>query len=91
MNWLSETEKGLDELVDATSVGNDPDKIKQRLVKHKEFQRGLSGKQAAYDLTMRMGKSLKEKAPKFDEPHIRQMLTELKEKWNAICSKSVDR
>jgi len=92
MNWLTETEKGLDELaVEASSIGNAPEKIKQRLVKHREFQRALSGKQATYDATMRMGKSLKEKAPKMDEPQLRQMMSELKEKWNAICAKSVDR
>ncbi|XP_065222471.1 microtubule-actin cross-linking factor 1 isoform X5 [Planococcus citri] len=92
MNWLLETEKGLDELaVEATSIGNDPEKIKQRLAKHREFQRALSGKQATYDSTMRMGKALKERAPKSDEPHLRQMMAELKEKWNSVCSKSVDR
>ncbi|XKL59374.1 hypothetical protein PGB90_000390 [Kerria lacca] len=92
MNWLSETEKGLDELaVEASSIGNAPEKIKQRLAKHREFQRALSGKQATYDLTMRMGKALKEKAPKTDEPHLKQMMAELKEKWNTVCSKSVDR
>lgn len=92
MNWLSDTEKGLDELaVEATGIGNDPEKIKQRLAKHREFQRALSGKQATYDSTMRMGKALKERAPKADEPHLRQMIAELKEKWNSVCSKSVDR
>lgn len=92
MNWLLETEKGLDELaIEAANISNAPEKIKQRLSKHREFQRALSGKQATYDSTMRMGKALKEKAPKTDEPQLKQMMTELKEKWNAVCAKSVDR
>ncbi|XP_075219795.1 dystonin-like protein short stop isoform X24 [Lycorma delicatula] len=92
MNWLNETEKSLDELAaEASSIGNDPERIKARLAKHREFQRALSGKQATYDATMRAGKTLKEKAPKTDEPQLRQMMTDLKEKWNSVCAKSVDR
>lgn len=90
MNWLRDTEKSLDDLT-AESVGNDPEKIKARLAKHQEFQRILSGKQATYDSTMKAGKHLKEKAPKTDEPAIKQMLIDLKNKWTAVCSKSVER
>jgi len=92
ISWLEETEKSLDDLaVEASGVGNDPEKIKARLAKHREFQRALSGKQATYDATMRAGKTLKERAPKSDEPALKQMMTELKNKWNAVCAKSVDR
>lgn len=54
MNWLTETERELDEL--ARETGNDPERIKQRLAKHREFQRALSGKQSSYDNTMKAGK-----------------------------------
>lgn len=54
MNWLDETERQLDEL--AREPGNDPEQIKKRLAKHREFQRALSGKQASYDSTMKAGK-----------------------------------
>ncbi|KAK7865644.1 hypothetical protein R5R35_006900 [Gryllus longicercus] len=92
MTWLNETEKSLDELsVEASGVGNDPEKIKARLAKHREFQRTLSGKQATYDSTMKAGKSLKERAPKTDEPALKQMMTDLKNKWTSVCAKSVDR
>lgn len=92
MGWLNDTEKSLDELeAEASSIGNDPERIKQRLAKHREFQRALSGKQATYDATMRAGKALKERAPKTDEPALRQMMNDLKEKWNNVCAKSVDR
>lgn len=89
MNWLEETEVALDELLE--SVGNNPEKIKQKLAKHQEFQRALSGKQATYDATMKMGKHIKDKAPKQDEPTLKQMLVELKNKWTSVCNKSVDR
>lgn len=90
MNWLEETEVALDELV-TDNIGNDPEKIKSRLTKHQEFQRALSGKQATYDSTMKAGKQLKDKAPKSDEPTLKQMLNDLKNKWTAVCNKSVDR
>ncbi|XP_017784132.1 PREDICTED: microtubule-actin cross-linking factor 1 isoform X5 [Nicrophorus vespilloides] len=89
MNWLDETEANLDELDD--SVGNNPEIIKSRLSKHQEFQRALSAKQSTYDNTMKIGKTLKEKAPKNDEPTLKQMLNDLKNKWTAVCNKSVDR
>lgn len=40
---------------------------------------------------MRAGKALKERAPKTDEPPLRQMLTDLKSRWTSVCAKSVDR
>lgn len=54
MNWLNDTEAELDEL--ARETGNDPERIKHRLAKHREFQRALSGKQSTYDSTMKAGK-----------------------------------
>ncbi|XP_049817745.1 dystonin isoform X11 [Aethina tumida] len=90
MNWLDDTEQSLDDLVNDT-VGNDPEKIKSRLAKHQEFQRAISAKQGTYDNVMKTGKQLKDKAPKTDEPTIKNMLTELKNKWTAVCNKSVDR
>ncbi|XP_025411352.1 dystonin isoform X7 [Sipha flava] len=91
MEWLITAEKNLDELTQDASIGNDPERIKQRLAKHRDVQRALSGKQATYDSTMRMGKGLKEKAPKSDEHQLNKMINELKEKWNMVCTKSVDR
>ncbi|XP_060518136.1 microtubule-actin cross-linking factor 1 isoform X29 [Cylas formicarius] len=90
MNWLDETEHSLDELR-ADSVGNNPEQIKARLNKHQEFQRALSAKQATYDNVMKNGKQLKDKAPKTDEHAIKQMLTDLKNKWTSVCNKSVER
>ncbi|CAH1991991.1 unnamed protein product [Acanthoscelides obtectus] len=90
MNWLDETEQNLDEFLSET-VGNDPEKIKSRLAKHQEFQKALSAKQGTYDNVMKTGKHLKDKAPKTDEGTLRQMLSDLKNKWNSVCHKSVER
>ncbi|XP_050668123.1 dystonin isoform X25 [Leptidea sinapis] len=90
MKWLNETEKQLDTLNSEANV-NDPEKIKQRLSKHREFQKALAAKQPAYDLTTKTGKNLKDKAPKGDEPALREMLSDLKSKWTTVCSKAVDR
>lgn len=90
MSWLKDTEKQLDDLNSEATV-NDPDKIKQRLNKHREFQKALAAKQPVYDQTMKTGKNLKDKAPKGDEPTLKNMLTDLKSKWTTVCSKAVDR
>ncbi|XP_066142735.1 microtubule-actin cross-linking factor 1 isoform X41 [Euwallacea fornicatus] len=90
MSWLEETEENLDENM-SELAGNDPEKIKARLTKHHEFQRALSAKQSTYDLVMKSGKQLKDKAPKTDEPILKQMLTDLKNKWTSVCNKSVER
>ena len=88
MEWLSDNET----LVEAEIViGNDPDKIKLQIHKHKEFQRLLGTKQPAFDSVTRLGRKLKDKCPKTDVPVIQDMLSQLKAKWNNICGKSVDR
>ena len=87
--WLDEAEKGFDDSV--LQLGKDPDKIKQLLAKHKEFQRTLGAKQPTYDAVMRQGKLVKDRAPKTDEPTLKQMLSDMKAKWQAVCHKSVDR
>ncbi|XP_031845076.2 dystonin-like protein short stop isoform X40 [Nomia melanderi] len=92
MNWLEETERTLDEVsADGSLGGNDPERIKARLNKHRELQKALSAKQGTYDATMKNGKSLKDKAPKTDEFALKELLNELKNKWTTVCGKCVDR
>lgn len=91
MNWLEDTERTLDEVAADGLGGNDPEKIKFRLNKHREIQKALSAKQGNYDTTMKNGKILKDKAPKSDEAALRELLNELKNKWTIVCGKCVDR
>merc|ERR1712045_755873 len=51
----------------------------------------LSGKQPMYDATMKNGKVLTDKAPKPDHPILKDMLTELKNKWLNVCNLSVEK
>ncbi|XP_050552461.1 dystonin isoform X43 [Spodoptera frugiperda] len=90
MNWLNDTEEQLDTL-NAEATVNDPEKIKQRLTKHREFQKALAAKQPVYDQTMKTGKQLKDKAPKGDENTLKTMMSDMKTKWTTVCSKAVDR
>lgn len=87
--WLDDAAKNLGDL--AAHNKNDPIKIKKEIERHKEFQKELSAKQPMYDSTMKNGKQLKDKAPKTDEPVIKQMLTELKNKWLNVCNMSVEK
>jgi DNA repair exonuclease SbcCD ATPase subunit len=87
--WLDNAAANLGEL--SAQNKNDPAKIKKEIEKHKEFQKELSAKQPMYDGTMKTGKHLTDKAPKTDEPVIKHMLTELKNKWLHVCNLSVEK
>ncbi|MBN3308874.1 DYST protein, partial [Amia calva] len=87
--WLEESEKALDSELE---IANDPDKIKMQLAQHKEFQKSLGGKHSVYDTTLRTGRSLKEKTCLDDDTHkLDDMLSELRDKWDTVCGKSVER
>ncbi|XP_055262650.1 dystonin isoform X12 [Moschus berezovskii] len=89
MEWLEESEKSLDSELE---VANDPDKIKTQLAQHKEFQKSLGAKHSVYDTTSRTGRSLKEKTTLADDNlKLDDMLSELRDKWDTICGKSVER
>ncbi|XP_044146781.1 dystonin isoform X12 [Bufo gargarizans] len=89
MEWLEESESSLDSELE---IANDPDKIKTQLVQHKEFQKTLGVKHSVYDTTTRSGRSLKEKAALSDDIHkLDDMLSEIRDKWDTVCGKSVER
>ncbi|XP_039595052.1 dystonin isoform X3 [Polypterus senegalus] len=89
MEWLEESEKALDSELE---IANDPDKIKLQLAQHKEFQKALGAKHSMYDTTLRSGRSLKEKTSLNDDNQkLDDMLSELRDKWDTVCGKSVER
>ncbi|KAM8858982.1 dystonin isoform 4-T4 [Spinachia spinachia] len=89
MEWLDESEKTLDSEVE---VANDPDKIKTQLAFHKEFQRAVGSKHSVYDTTTRTGRALKDKTSlQDDNQKLDDMLSELRDKWDTVCGKSVER
>ena len=87
--WLDEAKGRLDEM--GVQSKNDPAKIKREIEKLKDFQKELSSKQPMYDATMKNGKVLTDKAPKPDHPILKEMLTELKNKWMTVCNLSVEK
>merc|ERR1719471_2340948 len=87
--WLDDAAVQLENMT--VQNKNDPIKIKKEIERHKEFQKELSAKQPMYDSTMKTGKALKDKAPKPDDPVLKQMLTDLKNKWLNVCNLSVEK
>ncbi|XP_053563261.1 microtubule-actin cross-linking factor 1 isoform X2 [Bombina bombina] len=88
-DWLEEAENHLDSELE---ISNDPDKIKRQLTKHKDFQKTLGSKQPVYDTTVRTGRALKEKALLSDDVQkLDHLLGEVRDKWDTVCGKSVER
>lgn len=57
-----------------------------------EFQKTLGAKHSVYDSTARSGRSLKEKAKLNDDiQKLDDMLSEIRDKWDTVCGKSVER
>ena len=77
MGWLDDGMIRLDEMSKEVKNGE----IKQQIMRHKEFQKELGEKQPMYDSTMKTNKGLIGEAPKTDEPIIKIMVIELKNKW----------
>lgn len=89
ISWLDEAQRDFDS--SAAAMAANPDLIKSMVAKHKEFQRTLAGKQVTYESVMKMGRTLKEKAPRSDHPTLQAMLDELRTKWEDVCSRLLDR
>ncbi|XP_049592105.1 dystonin isoform X17 [Syngnathus scovelli] len=89
IGWLDDCEKTLDSEVE---IANEPDKIKKQLSQHKEFQKALGSKHSVYDTTSRTGRALKDKTSlQDDNQKLDDMLSELRDKWDTVCGKSIER
>uniref|UniRef100_W5K6X2 Microtubule actin crosslinking factor 1 n=1 Tax=Astyanax mexicanus TaxID=7994 RepID=W5K6X2_ASTMX len=88
-DWLEEAESRLDSELE---ISNEPDKIKVQLTKHKEFQKALGSKQPVYDTTVRSGRAMRDKATlPADTEKLDHLLGEVRDKWDTVCGKSVER
>ncbi|CAK6977081.1 microtubule-actin cross-linking factor 1 isoform X1 [Scomber scombrus] len=88
-DWLEEAEKRLDSELE---ISNEPDKIKIQLAKHKEFQKALGSKQPVYDTTVRSGRAMRDKAQlPADTQKLDHLVGEVRDKWDTVCGKSVER
>ncbi|XP_062870373.1 microtubule-actin cross-linking factor 1 isoform X9 [Trichomycterus rosablanca] len=89
MDWLEEAENRLDAELE---ISNEPDKIKVQLSKHKEIQKTLGSKQPVYDTTVRSGKAMRDKTTLPADTHkLDNLLGEVRDKWDTVCGKSVER
>jgi hypothetical protein len=61
------------------------------LAKHTEFHEILRGKKNKYDGVVRLGKLIKDRAPKTDNSTLKLMESDMKAKWQSVCNKSIDR
>ncbi|XP_010789555.1 microtubule-actin cross-linking factor 1-like isoform X3 [Notothenia coriiceps] len=88
-DWLEEAEKRLDSELE---ISNEPDKIKVQLAKHKEFQKAMGSKQPVYDTTVRSGRAMRDKAQlPADTQKMDHLVGEIRDKWDTVCGKSVER
>ncbi|XP_061753221.1 microtubule-actin cross-linking factor 1 isoform X6 [Nerophis ophidion] len=88
-DWLEEAENRLDSELE---IPNEPDKIKVQLLKHKEFQKTLGSKQPVYDTTVRSGRAMRDKAQLAeDSQKLDHLVGEVRDKWDTVCGKSVER
>ncbi|MBN3307540.1 MACF1 factor, partial [Amia calva] len=88
-DWLEEAETRLDSELE---LPNEPDRIKLQLSKHKEFQKALGSKQPVYDTTVRSGRAMRDKSTlPGDGQRLDTLLGEIRDKWDTVCGKSVER
>ncbi|KAM9302614.1 microtubule-actin cross-linking factor 1, isoforms 6/7-like [Morus bassanus] len=89
LDWMDEVEQSVEVPQDtATSQ----EEIKCQLAEHKAFQKVLRLKRPVYEATLRSGRALRERArlPEDLQP-LEELLGELKERWDALCSRAVER
>lgn len=57
-----------------------------------EFQKALGSKHSVYDTTARTGRALKDRTSlQDDNQKLDDMLSELRDKWDTVCGKSIER
>ncbi|CAH2286255.1 microtubule-actin cross-linking factor 1-like [Pelobates cultripes] len=90
MEWLLEVDHSLDtQAIDNTES---QEKIKLQLNQHKEFQKVLRSKRPVYEATLRSGRALREKV-RFaeDGQKLDELVGQLRERWEHVCSRSMER
>ncbi|XP_017694037.1 PREDICTED: dystonin-like [Lepidothrix coronata] len=89
LDWMDEVEQSLEEPQDAPTS---QEEIKCQLAEHKAFQKVLRAKRPVYEATLRSGRALREGArlPQDLQP-LEELLGELKERWDALCSRAAER
>ncbi|XP_075952559.1 microtubule-actin cross-linking factor 1, isoforms 6/7 [Anarhichas minor] len=89
VDWMAEVEQILDT---HKEIAVTHEEIKQQLTEQKEFQKLLRSKRPMYDATSKNGRCLHERAQTgHDRQHLENLLAELKDTWDTISGKSMER
>ncbi|XP_019946821.2 microtubule-actin cross-linking factor 1, isoforms 6/7 [Paralichthys olivaceus] len=89
LDWMTEVEQTLDT---HKEIAVSHEEIKQQLTEQKEFQKLLRSKRPMYEATLKSGRSLHERAKtSHDRQHLENLLAELKDTWDTISGKSMER
>ncbi|XP_073341525.1 microtubule-actin cross-linking factor 1, isoforms 6/7 [Pagrus major] len=89
LDWMTEVEQTLDT---HKEIAVSHEEIKQQLTEQKEFQKLLRSKRPMYDATSKNGRSLHERAQTGrDRQHLENLMAELKDTWDTITGKSMER
>nr|XP_046254861.1 microtubule-actin cross-linking factor 1 [Scatophagus argus]XP_046254862.1 microtubule-actin cross-linking factor 1 [Scatophagus argus] len=89
VDWMAEVEQTLDT---HKEIAVSHEEIKQQLTEQKEFQKLLRSKRPMYEATSKNGRSLHERAQTSnDRQHLENLLAELKDTWDTINGKSMER
>ncbi|XP_070690899.1 microtubule-actin cross-linking factor 1, isoforms 6/7 [Pempheris klunzingeri] len=89
VDWMTEVEQTLDT---HKEIAVSHEEIKQQLTEQKEFQKLLRSKRPMYEATSKKGRSLHERAKTgHDRQHLENLLAELKDTWDTISGKSMER
>ncbi|KAF7666344.1 hypothetical protein LDENG_00111010 [Lucifuga dentata] len=89
VDWMTEVEQTLDT---HKEIAASHEEIKQQLTEQKEFQKLLRSKRPMYEATLKSGRSLHERAQtSHDRQHVENLLAELKDTWDTITGKSIER
>ncbi|XP_077431947.1 microtubule-actin cross-linking factor 1, isoforms 6/7 isoform X1 [Vanacampus margaritifer] len=89
VDWMFEVEETLD---NHKEIAPSHEEIKQQLTEQKEFQKVLRSKRPMYEATLKSGRKLHERAQSSqDQQHLENLLAELKDTWDTISGKSMER
>ncbi|XP_075868833.1 microtubule-actin cross-linking factor 1, isoforms 6/7 isoform X3 [Nelusetta ayraudi] len=89
LDWMTEVEQTLDT---HKEIAVSHEEIKQQLTEQKEFQKLLRSKRPMYEATSKNGRNLHERAQtSHDRQHLENLLAELKDTWDTVSGKSMER
>ncbi|XP_055759152.1 microtubule-actin cross-linking factor 1, isoforms 6/7 [Salvelinus fontinalis] len=89
VDWMTEVEQTLDT---HKEIAVDYEEIKLQLTEQKDFQKLLRSKRPMYEATLKSGRGLHERSQSArDRQHLENLLSELRDSWDTISGKSMER